>query len=173
MTTVSDTPTTRADRPVPFVTAPERGLRSFRAARPSWLWFVGCHGGAGETTLSQLLPNSGSADHRWPSHADGSVPDVVLVARTSTSGLLATRDALTQWAAGDTPPVHVLGLVLMPDAPGKTPKPLRELAEHVAGGMRGRKVWHLPWIEAWRTGDLGSRKVTARLFDDIATLTAP
>lgn len=166
---------TRADRPVPFVPVPENGLRSFRTASPHWVWFVGAHGGAGETTLAGLLPEAGEGDHRWPVHLDGSVPHVVLIARTSAAGLLAARTALAQWAAGDTPPVRLLGLVLSPDASGRTPKPLRQLAELVAGGVRPtehRKVWHLPWVDEWRTGDQAGPKPTARLFRDIADLTS-
>lgn len=171
MTVAVDTPPTGADRPVPCVQAPAQGLRFFHSGRPCWLWFVGCHGGAGESTLTNLLPNAGAAEHRWPIHGDGSVPDVVLVARTSLSGLLAAQTTATQWAAGDTPPVRVLGLVLMPDAPGRLPKPLRDLAEVVAGGMRDRKVWQLPWVEEWRTGGQAGPKLTATLFADLATLT--
>lgn len=171
MTTVSDTPASTADRPLPFVPPPEVGLRSFRTVRPAWLWFIGCHGGAGESTLTGLLPNAGAAEHRWPTHADGSVPAVVLTARTSLAGLLAAQVALRQWAAGDTPPVRLLGLVLLPDAPGRLPKPLHDLAEVVAGGVRDRKVWHLPWVEAWRTGGKADPKLTARLFADLARLT--
>ena len=171
MTAVTDTPSTTADRPLPYVAAPEIGLRSFRAARPTWCWFVGAHGGAGESTLAALLPNAGAGEHRWPIHPDGDVPDVVLVARTSLTGLTAARAALTQWAAGGTPPVRLLGLVLMPDAPGRLPKPLRDLAEVVAGGVRDRAVWHLPWVEEWRTGDQAGPKITARLFADLAHLT--
>lgn len=171
MTAVSDTPAATADRPLPYVTAPEVGLRSFCTVHPAWIWFVGAHGGAGESTLAGLLPNAGAADHRWPVHADDSIADVVLVARTSASGLTAARTALTQWAAGNTPPVRLLGLVLMPDAPGRLPKPLSALAEVVAGGVRDRMVWHLPWVEAWRTGDPAGPKITARLFADLAHLT--
>lgn len=156
-------------RPQPLVTAPERGLRSFRTAASAWVWFTGCHGGAGETTLAGLLPGSGATGRRWPEHTDGGMPAVVLVARTSASGLLAARTAATQWAAGDTPAVALLGLVLMPDAPGRLPKPLRDLAEHVAGGVP--RCWHLPWVEQWRTGDTAGPRPTARLFADLADLT--
>jgi hypothetical protein len=171
VTTAVDTPVLGADRPVPCVPAPAQGLRSFQSTRPAWVWFVGCHGGAGESTLSDLLPASAAAEHRWPVHADGSVPNVVLVARTSLAGLLAAREVATQWAAGGTPPVRVLGLVLSPDAPGRLPKPLSELARVIAGGMRDRKVWHLPWVEAWRVGGRAPHQLTHDLFADISALT--
>jgi hypothetical protein len=174
MTAVSEhTPRvlTRPDRPLPFVAAPEQGLRTLRTPHNRWVWFVGAHGGCGESTLAELLPNAGAAEHRWPLPADGGVPAVVLVARTSYTGLLAARAALTQWAAGDTPPVQLLGLVLSADAPGRDPKPLRDLADVVAGGTRDRTVWRLPWVEAWRIGERADRKITARLFSDLGRLT--
>lgn len=156
-------------RPVPFVTPPARALPSFRSARAPWLWFLGAHGGAAESTLAELLPGAGAADHRWPEPADGSIPTVVLTARTSYAGLSAARAAATQWAARDTPPVHLLGLVLIADAPGRLSKPLRELAELVAGGVP--RKWDLPWVEAWRVGARADQKVTARLFRDLGRLT--
>ena len=156
-------------RPQRFLTAPEGGLRSFRTEASAWVWFAGCHGGAGETTLAGLLPGSGATGHRWPEHTDGSTPAVVLVARTSATGLLAARTAATQWAAGGAPAVHLLGLVLMADAPGRLPRPLRDLAERVAGGVP--RCWLLPWVEQWRTGDTAGPRPTAGLFADLATLT--
>lgn len=162
-------PATGPTAPQPLVPAPDGGLRLFHPVRPAWVWFIGAHGGAGETTLANLLPNSAAADHRWP--ACETPAAVVLVARTSASGLLAARTAAQQWASKTSPRVHLLGLVLSPDAPGRLPKPLRELAEHVAGGVP--RVWHLPWVEAWRTGDLAGPKPTATLFHDLAQLTQP
>lgn len=158
-------------RPQPIVTAPQRGLRVVRIAGPAWVWFVGCHGGSGESTLAGLLPNSMATDHRWPVYPDGMSAPVVLLARTSAAGLLAARTALIQWAAGDTPAVQLLGLVLSADAPGRLPKPLRDLAHQVGGGAP--RVWHLPWVEEWRTGDLAGPKLVAPLFADLATLTTP
>jgi hypothetical protein len=116
------------------------------------LWWVGVHGGAGETTLTTLLPGSRATGHVWPlpiGH-DEPPPRVILVARTHASGLKAAQDALRDWAAGDLP-VKLLGLVLIADAPGRLPKPLRDLAQLVAGGAP--KVWRIPWHEPWRRGE--------------------
>lgn len=181
MTAVSDTTDSRMSttlaatgpaRPIPGVPPPERALRSFHPGREAWVWFVGAHGGAGESTLAELLPGAAAADHRWPFYPEGltaGLPNVVLVARTSASGLLAAQAAAAQWAAGATPAVRLLGLVCVADAPGRLPRPLRELADLIAGGVPRR--WDLPWVEQWRTGEPAGPKLTARLFADLATLT--
>lgn len=143
------------------------------------VWWVGAHGGAGETTLAQLLPGSEGTGHAWPrparsTGAPTSLP-VVLVARTSWGGLTAAQRALTEWASGSVDHVHLLGLVLLADAPGRTPRPLKDLASLVAGGAP--RVWHIPWVEAWRISEDASTtqtpKAVRRLIDDIDTLTTP
>lgn len=113
------------------------------------VWWLGAHGGAGESTLTEYLPGSRAADHRWPTSADPAAPSpVVLVCRAHARGLHAAQRALTDWASGAVPDVHLLGLVVVADAAGRLPKPLRDLARLVAGGAP--RVWHLPWIEAAR-----------------------
>jgi hypothetical protein len=119
---------------------------------PTTLWWVAPHGGAGETTLAQLLPDSAAADHRWPTTCDSDDrPYVVLVARTHQSGLTTAQNAIREWASGSIP-IELAGLVLVADAPGRLPKPLRALADLVAGGVS--EVWRVPWIDAWRLGDI-------------------
>lgn len=113
------------------------------------VWWLGAHGGAGETTLAELLPGSRAADHCWPAEADPvTARPVVLLCRGHARGLHAAQTALTDWASGAVPGVHLLGLVIVADAPQRAPKPLRDLARVVSGGAP--TVWHLPWIEALR-----------------------
>lgn len=116
------------------------------------LWWMGAHGGAGETTLEQLLEGSRAAGHAWPinEHNDALPPRVVLVARTNARGLRAAQLAATEWASGDVP-VHLEGLVLVADAPGRLPKALKQFARLVSGGVP--HVWELPWVEEWRVGE--------------------
>jgi hypothetical protein len=115
------------------------------------VWWVGAHGGAGETTLAALLPGSRAAGHAWPIAGGAAAPTaVVLVARTHASGLRAAQAAATEWAGG-TIPVRLLGLVLIADTAGRSPRALRDLARLVAGGVPA--VWRLPWHEPWRLGD--------------------
>ena len=122
--------------------------------RTTAVWWLGVHGGAGETTLSRLFAGSQPAGHSWPIPPDSSTSQVVLVARTNASGLAAAQRAATEWASGTVPHIAVLGLVFVADAPGKLPKPLRDLRQVVSGGVPA--VWHFPWVEAWRLGELVS-----------------
>jgi hypothetical protein len=112
---------------------------------------MGVHGGAGETTLEQLLAGSRAAAHAWPvARSTKALPSVVLVARTNARGLEAARRAATEWASGAVL-VQLCGLALIADAPGRLPKPLKDFAQVVAGGVP--RVWHLPWVEGWRQGE--------------------
>src|SRR5450755_5063895 len=99
------------------------------------VWWLGAHGGAGETTLEELFTGSRAADHCWPlTDANVAPARVVLVARTHAHGLRAAQSAVREWAAGD-PEVLLLGLALIADAPGRLPHELRQLADLVAGGV--------------------------------------
>lgn len=116
------------------------------------LWWVSPHGGGGESCLAELLPDSAATDHRWPIAPECEEhPYVVLVARTHHTGLTATQNAIREWASGSVP-IELAGLVLVADAPGRLPKPLRALASLVAGGVS--EVWNVPWIDAWRLGEI-------------------
>lgn len=139
-------------------------------AWPATVWWLGVHGGAGESTLAGLAAGSRPAQHSWPVAATpGTVNRVVLVARTSWGGLTAAQRAATEWASGvlgDS--VQVDGLVLVADAPGRLPKPLRDLQHVIAGGVP--HVWTLPWVDAWRLGPVDTsapvpKEVRALLAD--------
>lgn len=152
---------------------PEPVLRLPVAVRSVWpgLWWVGAHGGAGESTLASVMPGSMEAGHAWPQVSDGSTAPVVLVARTSMRGLLAAQGAITQWASGLVRGVSFLGLVFSADAPGRLPKPLRDLAYVIGGGAP--RVWSIPWVPSWRmaepTPDNLPREAL-RLVDDLHSL---
>ena len=47
--------------------------------------------------------------------------------------------------------INLLGLVIVADSRGKLPKPLRDLAQVVSGGVP--QVWQVPWVEQWRLGE--------------------
>ncbi|MAY51032.1 MAG: hypothetical protein CMH38_14165 [Microbacterium sp.] len=127
-------------------------LPRWSQAWPATVWWLGVHGGAGESTLATLAAGSRPAQHGWPvADTPGTPSRVALVARTSWSGLTAAQRAATEWASGvlgDS--VQLVGLVLIPDAPGRLPKPLRDLQHVIAGGVP--RVWTLPWVDAWRLG---------------------
>lgn len=130
----------RADQ-LPVITHPQRAA----------VWWLGVHGGAGESSLSQLVSGSAAAGHAWPTTPGHAPARVVLVARSNMRGLRAAQAAATQWASGLVPGVDVLGLVIVADAPGRLPRPLRDFAHLVGGGVP--RTWTVPWIEAWRLGE--------------------
>jgi hypothetical protein len=136
------------------------------------VWWVGVHGGAGESTLEALFAGSRAAGHRWPVCASRRVP-VVLVARTHARGLAAVRSAMGDCGRRALP-VAVLGLVLMADAPGGLPRGLRDLKRLVSGGVP--RAWTLPFVDAWRLGQAPKRsnspKEAARLRDELRSALA-
>ncbi|OJU46222.1 MAG: hypothetical protein BGN98_11875 [Microbacterium sp. 69-7] len=158
------------------VPAPDRvdQLPIYDRPQEAPLWWLGTHGGAGESTLAALVPAWLGADHGWPRPPQGPAR-VVLVARTNAHGLRAAQAAATQWAAGLVPHVEVVGLVLMADAPGRLPKPLRDLAQVVGGGVP--RVWTVPWIESLRLGEsltlADLPRDARRLVDELAALLTP
>ncbi|WP_427136668.1 DUF6668 family protein [Pseudarthrobacter sp. S9] len=111
-------------------------------------WWLGVHGGAGETSLAGLDKSTRAAGHHWPRSEAGTT--VVLVARSNISGLRAAQRAATEWASGSLPGIRVAGLVIMSDAPGRIPKELRDFARIVGGGVP--HIWNFPWIDGWRFG---------------------
>lgn len=146
-----------AGRPVP--TAVPIGVREHwqLAARritetemSASVWWLGVHGGAGESTLETLFVGSRACDHLWPVGPIGAPTRVVLVARTNAHGLRAVQTAVRDASERELA-VSIRGLVLMADAPGRLPRQLRELAELVAGAAS--PVWRFPWVPAWRLGE--------------------
>ena len=97
---------------------------------------------------------------------------MVLTARSNSRGLRAAQTAATQWASGLVAHINVLGLVILADSPGRTPKPLRELAHLVGGGVP--RTWHIGWVESWRTdptpGDSAAPADVRRLLDDLTII---
>lgn len=146
-------------RPLGGISPPDDGLpvRARAVALPlgrRW-WLVGCHGGAGVTTLVRVLGDGVDSARGWPSPGPGVRAPAVLVARTHASGLLRAQSAARQWASGALPAgTDLLGLILVPDAPGALPRPLEHLLLVVCGGVP--RCWRLPWDEQLRLGDLKS-----------------
>ncbi len=134
------------------------------------LWIIGAHGGAGESRMAALIQGARPTSHCWPVLTDGSEPPVLLVCRADMRGLTAAQSALTQWASGATPGLDLLGLAVLADAPGKTPRALRDFAAIVGGGAP--RLWTLPWVEAWRHGDNSTPppREYQRFITDVAAL---
>ena len=145
------------------------------AAWPAPVWWLGAHGGAGESTLATLAPGTRPAGHAWPIPTTlGTTHRVVLVARSNYSGLIAAQRAATDWASGTLGDgVQLAGLVLIADAAGRRPKTLRDLEQVIGGGVP--RMWTLPWVEAWRIAapsDMPLPKEFRQLFADLS-LPAP
>lgn len=125
-----------------------------RVSGTAGVWFLGVHGGAGESTLAGLLPDGKPAGHAWPepdTSPEHAPAKVVLVARTHASGLRSAQLAATEWASGSALGVELIGLVLVADAPGKLPRPLKDMAKVIKGGVP--RTWSIPWIESWRLNE--------------------
>lgn len=164
LTPVSRTVRLGPPSPQPGVPAPDVADRLPRRTTPETAaaWWVGTHGGAGESTLAALIPGTKPSGHTWPIPEHASTANrVVLVARTNYAGLVSAQRAATEWASGslgDTVTLH--GLVLVADAPGRLPKPLRDLAQIIGGGVP--RLWRLPFIETWRTGPINQTQLLPR-----------
>lgn len=163
----------------PVISAPLRGMvepdtadriehRTVNGAAS--VWVLGTHGGAGESRLADLLDGAAPTGHCWPVASSVAKARVLLVCRSDMRGLTAAQRALTQWASGAAPDVELLGLAVLADAPGKTPKALRDFASIVGGGAP--RLWLLPWVEAWRHGDTSSSLTRdyQRFIADLTTL---
>ena len=126
---------------------------------------VGAHGGAGVTTLCRLAGGAGLVmvdGGRERLERGGPAVRVLVVARSSAAGLEAAADVAGMWqpAAVAAPGrsagsgvsgvsgVLVEGLVVVADAPGRLPRPLRLLRRLVDGGYP--RSWAVPWCEVCR-----------------------
>lgn len=134
------------------VALPEEPAPSPAAATPRRFSWVGVHGGAGVSTLAAVYGGH-DCGRAWPGPADPR--SVLLVARTHAAGLDAALGALELFRRGEAP--HGLDLdavVLVADAPGRLP---RRLAEHIKVIESVIDVYRVPWVPAWRLGDLAGR----------------
>lgn len=110
------------------------------------VWLVAAHGGAGATALARALAPCGDAGQQWPVKDESRW--CVIVARSTRTGIEAAHDAALQAQADKTGKCRVLGIVLVEDTPGKTPKAIEQrisVLERVVPS-----IWRVPYIEAWR-----------------------
>lgn len=146
----------RAASRVPAWPAPGRGAiaplpeqerlpRRATAVTPA-MWVLGAHGGAGETVLATVLVEAAAASHAWPVSEHDDTP-VLLVARTTMSGIQAAQRAVADWASGETGSL-LAGVVLIADAPAGLPRHMTELVARLRSVAP--RLWTLPWCAAWR-----------------------
>ena len=111
--------------------------------------FVGTHGGAGTSTLATVYGGH-DCGRDWPGPADPR--SVLLVARTHAAGLQAALHALEVFRRGEAPPgLDLDAVVLVADAPGRLPRPLAQRIRTIESAV---DVHRVPWVSAWRLGDL-------------------
>ena len=114
--------------------------------RFSW---VATHGGTGVTTLASVYGGQ-DCGRDWPGPEDP--PSILLVARTHAAGLAAVARALEVFRRGEAPAgLDLDAVVLVADAPGRLP---RQLTPYVKAIESVIDVYHVPWVPAWRIGDL-------------------
>ncbi|MBX9396223.1 hypothetical protein K4749_22145 [Streptomyces sp. TRM72054] len=133
--------------PVAVPPAPEPAPTSpGRVRRFSW---VGTHGGSGVSTLAAVYGGQ-DCGRDWPGPADP--PSVLLVARTHATGLASAVHALEVFRRGEAPAgLDLDAVVLVADAPGRLPRPLAQQIRLIESVV---DVYRVPWVPAWRLGDL-------------------
>lgn len=138
------------------------------------LCVYGPAGGSGETYLAAALTAAGHpsipAGHVWP--AQQPPTPVVICARTTVQSLTAAQRAAGQWASGAAPGAVVVGIAVLADAPGHTPRPLAEFINVLAGGVPA--VWRIGWQPEWRVmtaSELDPPRSLRRVLDQMAAST--
>lgn len=119
-----------------------------RAREFSW---IATHGGAGSSTLATVFGGH-DAGRDWPRPDRGEPASVLLVGRTHAAGLDAVSHTLDIFRRGDAPPgLDLDAIVLVADAPGRLPRQLTQRIKVINSVI---DVYRVPWMPAWRTGDL-------------------
>ncbi|MHB9859807.1 DUF6668 family protein [Streptomyces sp. YIM S03343] len=132
--------------------AREHGTPGFGTVTPRRFSWLATHGGAGATTLAAVYGGH-DCGRDWPGPADP--PSVLLVARTHASGLEAATRALEVFRRGTAPSgLDLDAVVLVADAPGRLPRPLAQRVRLLESVI---DVYQVPWVPAWRLGDLTGR----------------
>ncbi|MFG2882158.1 DUF6668 family protein [Streptomyces sp. NPDC048297] len=114
---------------------------------------MAAHGGAGASTLAAVFGGA-DAGRSWPRPDQGEPGTVVLVARTHAAGLQAVSRTLDVFRRGEHPPgLELAAVALVADAPGRLPRALQQRIKVIGSAVRVHRV---PWVPAWRTGDLSA-----------------
>ncbi|MEU5629679.1 MULTISPECIES: DUF6668 family protein [Streptomyces] len=139
--------------------------RAARGGSRSEVGWVKAHGGAGVTSLVEVLGGM-DVGARWPDPSRGEPRRVLLVARTSARGLASASQALGALHNGRGPHgLDLLAVVLVADVPGRLPL---DLLRRVRVLRSAARVLRVPWIPAWRTGD--TPRALPRQLDRLAEL---
>ena len=150
--------------PRPDVFAPPAQLRGVHPAHigdaTSGWFLLAAHGGAGVGLLARLseapsedaaevLPVGQDAGQLWPDPTLETTGAVVVVTRTTVSGLAKARDLAAQYLAGAAPPgTTLLGVVVVADQPGKPPAPVAASIKLIDGVFA--RTWQVPYVPEYR-----------------------
>ncbi|MFF3931084.1 hypothetical protein [Streptomyces hirsutus] len=139
--------------------------RPLRGKSPDEIGWVKAHGGAGATSLCELL---GGVDvgARWPEPAKGEPRRIVIVGRTSARGIRAVSQALGALHEGKAPQgLDLVAVVLVADTPNRLPLSLLRRIRVIRSVAHVHRV---PWIPAWRVG--GRPRSLPRKINKLAQL---
>jgi hypothetical protein len=132
---------------------------------PADVGIYGVHGGAGTTTVARLL-NAEDLGREWPGPRDPR--HLFLTARTNAHGLTAASQALAGYCSKPHPDgPYLAGFILVADAPGRLPKPLKRRITILASATN---VYRLPWVPAWRLSDTAYDDAIAVSLREFAAL---
>ncbi len=136
--------------------APELPFAMIPQNLDAWppVWWVGCHGGAGTSTLARLVGfglDFGSKG--WPAVSPAMPPTrVVLVCRASAIGTWAATGAIEQWRRpGMSDLMQVLGVVAVAASPRRPPRIATERLQLLRGWAPD--LWHVGWVDALLAAD--------------------
>lgn len=154
----------------PPVPPGEPGLQGVIVTPSALVYVVGLHGGAGTSTLADLireeaaglsLPGDAALEGNkiWPiSSVPGAPINVIAVARTHYRGLQVAERFALAWAAGELPG-RLLGIVFVDDGPQLAKAQLKAV-ERI--GRMTPHGWRIPWAEAWRLGEPSLKTSSSR-----------
>ena len=117
------------------------------------LWWVGCHGGAGTTTLAAVTGLGVDAGAAWPTPIPGwPAPQVVLVCRATATGALAATGVVEQWRRQPVlSGTKILGLVTVEASARRPPRRAAERLQMLAGWIPAK--WRVGWVEEYLAAD--------------------
>ncbi|MGW4247666.1 hypothetical protein [Nocardia sp. NPDC004722] len=119
--------------------------------RPPLVWLLGCHGGAGVTSLQRSLGPAADCARLWPAVLEDESPFVVLVARETIEGLTRAHDVLRQYHCGQAGPgrVVLLGLITVAAQPGRVPGQIRRYRGVIEELVPEGGLWRVAWRPGW------------------------